>query len=70
MLVVVTFNSKTEPKQSVNGEIMNALKTIAKVMVFEYSSMSAPFSRFGSLSSVNSLMGSFNTKRCTKARTI
>lgn len=65
-----TFNSSTEPRQSVMGDIMKALNTIAKVIAFEYSSIWAPFSALGSLSCVNSLMGSFSTKRCTKARTI
>lgn len=45
-----TFNSNTEPKHSVIGERTNAQKTMAKVIFFEYSSTSAPFSRLGSLS--------------------
>jgi len=52
------------------GEMTKALNTMAMVMAFEYSSMMAPFSRLGSLSWVNSLMGSFSTNRWTRARTI
>lgn len=37
----LTFNSKTGPRQSVNGEIKNAVKTMANVILFDKSSFSS-----------------------------
>lgn len=47
--MILTFNSRIGPKQSVPGDIMKARKTIPSVMITEFSSSSSPVSSVGSL---------------------